>query len=112
MYFQRNLCYALAFIAAIITLYPHGAESTSTDSYPDQSFHIDYISEAATNILCKQYAYGTRKLCEAIQNLKRDSAEYTVAIPKVDSITVKEFVDGIIREAEEILDSWQFLKTR
>ena len=37
----------------------------------------------------------------------------SLAVAAIDSIpTVKEFVDGIMREAEEILDSWQFLKTR
>ena len=37
----------------------------------------------------------------------------SLAVAAINSIpTVKEFVDGIIREAEEILDSWQFLKTR
>ena len=37
----------------------------------------------------------------------------SLAIGAVDSVpTVKEFVDSIIHGAEEILDSWQFLKTR
>ena len=37
----------------------------------------------------------------------------SLAISAIDSVpTVKEFVAGIIREAEELLDSWQFLKTR
>jgi len=35
------------------------------------------------------------------------------AVEVIDHVpTVKEFVDGIIHGAEEILDSWQFLKTR
>jgi len=37
----------------------------------------------------------------------------SLAVGAINSIpTVKEFIDGIIREAEEILDSWEFLKTR
>ncbi len=37
----------------------------------------------------------------------------SLAVGVIDSIpTAKELVDSIIREAEEILDSWQFLKTR
>lgn len=37
----------------------------------------------------------------------------SLAVGAIDSVlTVKEFVDGIIREAEELLDNWQFLKTR
>ena len=37
----------------------------------------------------------------------------SLAVGVIDSIpTVKEFIDSIIREAEELLDSWQFLKTR
>ena len=37
----------------------------------------------------------------------------SLAVAAINGIpTVKEFVDGIMREAEEILDSWQFLKTR
>jgi len=37
----------------------------------------------------------------------------SLAVGVIDSIpTVKEFIDGIIREAEEIPDGWQFLKTR
>jgi len=37
----------------------------------------------------------------------------SLAVAVIDRIpTVKEFVDSIIREAEELLDSWQFLKTR
>ena len=36
---------------------------------------------------------------------------FTVAV--IDHVpTVKELIDNIIREAEEILDSWEFLKTR
>ena len=35
------------------------------------------------------------------------------AVGVIDQVpTVKEFIDGIIHGAEEILDSWQFLKTR
>lgn len=37
----------------------------------------------------------------------------SLAVGAIDNVlTVKEFIDGIIREAEELLDSWQFLKTR
>ncbi|GAG05466.1 unnamed protein product, partial [marine sediment metagenome] len=37
----------------------------------------------------------------------------SLAIGAIESVpTVKGFVDGIIREAEEILDSWEFLKKR
>jgi NAD(P)H-dependent flavin oxidoreductase YrpB (nitropropane dioxygenase family) len=37
----------------------------------------------------------------------------SLAVGAINGIpTVKEFIDGIIREAEEILDSWEFLKTR
>ncbi len=37
----------------------------------------------------------------------------SLAVGAINSIpTVKEFVDGIIREAEAILDGWEFLKTR
>jgi len=37
----------------------------------------------------------------------------SLAVGVIDSVpTVKEFIDSIIREAEELLDSWQFLKTR
>jgi len=37
----------------------------------------------------------------------------SLAVGAINDIpTVKEFIDSIIREAEEILDSWEFLKTR
>jgi len=37
----------------------------------------------------------------------------SLAVGVLDSVpTVKEFIDNLIREAEELLDSWQFLKTR
>ncbi len=37
----------------------------------------------------------------------------SLAVGAIDNVlTVKEFIDGIIREAEERLNSWQFLKTR
>ncbi len=37
----------------------------------------------------------------------------SLAVGAINSVpTVKEFIDGIIREAEEILEGWQFLKTR
>ena len=37
----------------------------------------------------------------------------SLAVGMIEQVpTVKEFIDSIIREAEEILDSWQFLKTR
>ena len=37
----------------------------------------------------------------------------SLAVGAIDNVlTVKEFIDSIIREAEERLDSWQFLKTR
>lgn len=37
----------------------------------------------------------------------------SLAVGAINSVsTVKEFIDGIIREAEEILDSWKFLETR
>ena len=37
----------------------------------------------------------------------------SLAVGAIDNVlTVKEFIDSIIREAEELLDSWQFLKTR
>jgi nitronate monooxygenase len=37
----------------------------------------------------------------------------SLAVAVIDRVrTVKEFIDGIIQEAEEILDSWEFLKTR
>ena len=37
----------------------------------------------------------------------------SLAVAVIDRIsTVREFIDSIIREAEELLDSWQFLKTR
>ena len=37
----------------------------------------------------------------------------SLAVGAIDSVpTVKEFIDNIIREAEELLDSFQFLKTR
>ncbi len=37
----------------------------------------------------------------------------SLAVAVIDHIpTVKELIDSIIHEAEEILDSWQFLKTR
>ena len=37
----------------------------------------------------------------------------SLAVAVIDRIpTAKEFIDSIIREAEELLDSWQFLKTR
>ncbi len=37
----------------------------------------------------------------------------SLAVGVMDSVpTVKEFVDNIIREAEELLDSMEFLKTR
>ncbi|MDO8686954.1 MAG: hypothetical protein Q7K41_00010, partial [Dehalococcoidales bacterium] len=43
----------------------------------------------------------------------RDSNAGSLAVGVIDSVpTVKELIDSIIRGAEEILDSWQFLKTR
>jgi len=37
----------------------------------------------------------------------------SLAVAAIDRVpTVKEFIDSIIQGAEEILDSWQFLKTR
>ena len=37
----------------------------------------------------------------------------SLAVGVIESVpTVKELVDSVVREAEEILDSWQFLKTR
>ena len=37
----------------------------------------------------------------------------SLAVAAIDHVpTVREFIDSIVREAEEILDSWQFLKTR
>ncbi len=41
------------------------------------------------------------------------SSQGSLAVGVIDSVpTVKELIDSIIRGAEEILDSWQFLKTR
>lgn len=41
------------------------------------------------------------------------SNQGSLAVGVIDSVpTVKELIDNIIREAEEVLDSWQFLKTR
>ncbi len=41
------------------------------------------------------------------------SAARSLAVGVIDSVpTVKEFIDSIIQGAEELLDSWEFLKTR
>ena len=37
----------------------------------------------------------------------------SLAVGAINQVsTVKELIDSIIQEAEELLDSWQFLKTR
>jgi hypothetical protein len=37
----------------------------------------------------------------------------SLAVAVIDHVpTVKELIDNIVREAEEILDRWEFLKTR
>jgi hypothetical protein len=37
----------------------------------------------------------------------------SLAVAVIDHVpTVKELIDNIIREAEQILDRWEFLKTR
>ena len=44
---------------------------------------------------------------------ERIKGPYSFACAYIDNIpTCKELVERIIREAEEILDSWEFLKTR
>ncbi len=47
------------------------------------------------------------------QGAIRDIMRGSLAVQFIDSVpTVKEFIDNIIQEAEELLDSYQFLKTR
>ena len=46
-------------------------------------------------------------------DIPKPSQVGSLAIGAIEGVpTVKEFIDGIIQGAEEILDSWQFLKTR
>ena len=50
---------------------------------------------------------------ESIKDEEELGSVGSMAVGTIDRLlTVKELVDGIIRDAEEILESWQFLKTR
>ena len=50
---------------------------------------------------------------EQVESAGEQSRVGSLAVGAINSIpTVKEFIDGIINEATEILDSWQFLKAK
>lgn len=49
----------------------------------------------------------------AWEKIMAELPRVSLAVATIDHIpTVKELIDNIMQEAEEILDSWQFLKTR
>ena len=50
---------------------------------------------------------------EQVESAGEQSRVGSLAVGAINNIpTVKEFIDGIIHEAMEILDSWQFLKVK
>jgi len=49
----------------------------------------------------------------AWEKIMSELPRVSLAVAVIDHVpTVKELIDSIIHGAEEILDSWQFLKTR